>query len=145
MEGDMQQPTDLEIKAQEDISFQIDRECKLMNDRTVWCLQFSGFLFVGLQIVNQSSTNGALALIIPIAGITIGIASLVGIIAAQTSISSKVTEWEKRCEPLGFVRPIAKVGAAKGGRISEQAPPMIIIALWFLILIVNLYPTFCKT
>ena len=138
----MQQSTDFETKAHEDISFQIDRECKLMNDRTVWCLQFSGFLFVGLQIVNQGSANGVLGLIIPIAGVAIGIASLIGIIAAQKSISSKVTEWEKRCKPLGFVRPIAEVNAAKGGSISEQAPPMIIIVLWLLILIVNLCQTF---
>ena len=139
MENGMQQPINLELKAHEDISFQIDRECKLMNNRTVWCLQFSGFLFVGLLLANQNDTNGVLSLIIPIAGIAIGVTSLIGIIAAQTAIFSKVAEWEKRCKPLGFVRPITEASAAKGGRISEQAPPIIIIALWFLILIVYPY------
>ena len=109
------------------IAFQINREDGLVNYRLTWTLQFNGFLFAALALT--SSEMDGLLKVLPIAGMTVSIAGLLGTIAANIAIRDLKHMWLED-EDSRWPRPFGDTVAFRLGLAPSIMLPSVLTVVW---------------
>lgn len=142
-----------------DLRSQIEHEDGLVNQRLLWMLAFSVFLFAAygysltaeatlvpkvsffepIERLNASMRNiKLLRLAICAAGVGVGIASLFGAAAAFFAIKSLVAEFGLPSAKGGYGQPVGPGLASKFGMLSGLAFPCITIGVWLFLGLVQI-------
>jgi len=125
-------------KYYDDVTYQINREDHLVNNRIGWTLQLNGFLFAAYALIGSEMDKNIadrLILILPITGIAASTACLAGAIAAFIAMKEIIDGWTDK-EQTQWPRPY-------GGKLSfylGEAPtvllPAALVGVWAYLLVV---------
>lgn len=119
------------------IAHQIDREDGLVNYRLTWTLQINGFLFAALALIGSEMDDRVEALLLwtlPIAGMTISFAGVLGIVAANWAIWDLKTQWRDNPDSR-WPQPFGGTAAFWLGLVPSGLPPAILCLLWIYLLV----------
>lgn len=114
------------------ISDQIDREDKLINYRLTWTLQLSGFLFAAFALASKESFSeyrDFFSLYIPILGALIGVAGLLGVLAANLQMNYLAKKW-KQLPANDLPRPFGDKRSYKLGTVPQYVFLVGLVVVW---------------
>lgn len=117
------------------IANQINREDELISKRLTWTLTINGFLFAALGfLAGKNQPHQAILelfqIALPLTGIAISVAGLLGVVAAYIQIQYLTEQWVSLDDPR-WVRPFGdKKHAFVLGFIPCISPPVVLIVVW---------------
>lgn len=126
------------------IAQQIEREDGLANYRLTWTLQLNGFLFAALALIGREmdpEIGRILKIMLPVAGIVVSTAGLLGTLAALLAILNLRSNWRglkkvwRRSEDPRWPRPFGKTGAFWFGQVTNLSLPSALIVVWVVLLV----------
>ncbi|MEO0975093.1 MAG: hypothetical protein AAFX85_18550 [Pseudomonadota bacterium] len=120
-------------KLYETLVDQLKREESLTNQRLSWMLTTQGFLFASMAIgAREKETLGVFLKVIPVVGVTIAFAGLLGLVAATLSRRQYkriyLQTFGDRRE--AFPRPFAEGLAQWFGTLAAWGIPIVLISGW---------------
>jgi hypothetical protein len=119
------------------IAFQIDREDGLVNYRLTWTLQLNGFLFAALALIGSEMDDRLeklLLRILPIAGMAVSVAGLLGTIAANLAIRGLKVSWRANPDSR-WPQPFGDTAAFWLGLAPSVLLPFVLVFVWSYLLL----------
>jgi len=118
------------------IARQVEQENQLINQRLTWTLQLNGFLFTAIALLSGKPLHDkGLALLlkwlIPLTGLSLSLAGLLGVLAAQWQLLYLTQRWQAQLQsdprprPFGDMRHSYLIGA-----VPSVLPPAALSCVW---------------
>ncbi|MDX1590165.1 MAG: hypothetical protein R3296_14620 [Oleiphilaceae bacterium] len=118
------------------MAYQIEREDGLVDTRIRWMLTFEGFLLAALALASDGGDpliQEFLKYAIPVIGIIVALLSYAAIEAALSTLNRLKKMWDDETYQ-GYPRPFGKMRASAFGALFARGLPLVICALWGIML-----------